>query len=227
MSRRYNRGDRIVAIILIVLILTYVVYAGITSKGIPHFDYPTPTDTLAYRPSETKDDTIPPDTTPPAAEKWQAQTTQAPIHTDRYPGPPVREKVYFPKLKPGATVDLNAADTTLLKRVPGIGSSFARRIVKYRELLGGYYVVEQLQEVYGMDRERYDQIYPYFVIRTGVRPLLITIDSISYHPYLQWRHKKVLQDLLDREEPITWETLMSSGAFSQDDSLRLAPYMPF
>lgn len=222
MRLRFNKSDRVVLILLVVLILSYVLYSGVTAKGLPI-------------PTEVQD-TIPPgvarlDTAPPApVEKEKSKSTPAPIRTDRYPGPPPetkRPEAYLPKLKPGATIDLNTADTTLLKRVPGIGSSFARRIVKYRELLGGYYVVEQLQEVYGMDRERYDAIYPYFTVGTAVRPLTLTIDSISYHPYLSWRHKRTLRRLLEAEEPLDWSHLMATGDFTRDDSLRLAPYMPF
>lgn len=220
MRLRFNKSDRVVLILLVVLLLSYVLYSGITAKGLPS-------------PTEVQD-TIPTvvaklDTAPPAPVVKE-KSTPAPIRTDRYPGPPPetkRPEAYLPKLKPGATIDLNTADTTLLKRVPGIGSSFARRIVKYRELLGGYYVVEQLQEVYGMDRERYDAIYPYFTVGTAVRPLTLTIDSISYHPYLSWRHKRTLRRLLEAEEPLDWSHLMATGDFTRDDSLRLAPYMPF
>lgn len=220
MRLRFNKSDRVVLILLVILILSYVLYSGITAKGLPR--------------TVEVPDTIPPvvaklDTVPPAPVEKE-KSIPAPIRTDRYPGPPPdtkRPEAYLPKLKPGATIDLNTADTTLLKRVPGIGSSFARRIVKYRDLLGGYYVVEQLQEVYGMDRERYDAIYPYFTVGTAVRPLTITIDSISYHPYLSWRHKRTLRRLLEAEQPLDWSHLMATGDFTRDDSLRLAPYMPF
>lgn len=161
-------------------------------------------------------------------EQQQAilQKDTMPITTARYPGPPKRVK-YPSKLKEGATIDLNSADTLLLMRVPGIGSSFARRICKYRELLGGYYVVEQLQEVYGMDRERYDQIAPFMRIETPVKPLVISGDSIPKHPYLAWRHINQLRDLIRAGEEVNWSVLMDSGAFSRDDSLRLAPYVVF
>lgn len=220
MRLRFNKSDRVVLILLVVLILSYVLYSGITAKGLP-----SPTEVQdTIPPVVAKLDTVPP--TPVEKEK----STPAPVRTDRYPGPPPetkRPEAYLPKLKPGATIDLNTADTTLLKRVPGIGNSFARRIVKYRDLLGGYYVVEQLQEVYGMDRERYDAIYPYFTVGTAVRPLTLTIDSISYHPYLSWRHKRTLRRLLEAEQPLDWSHLMATGDFTRDDSLRLAPYMPF
>lgn len=220
MRLRFNRSDRVVLILLVVLILSYVLYSGVTAKGLPGMtEVP---DTIP--PVVAKLDTV------PQAPVEKEKNTPAPIRTDRYPGPPPetkRAEAYLPKLKPGATIDLNSADTTLLKRVPGIGSSFARRIIKYRDLLGGYYVVEQLQEVYGMDRERYDAIHPYFTVGTAVRSLSLTIDSISYHPYLSWRHKRTLRRLLEAEQPLNWSHLMATGDFTRDDSLRLAPYMPF
>ena len=58
------------------------------------------------------------------------------------------------KFPAGTVIELNQADTLTLKKIPGIGSTFARRIVGYRELLGGFYTVHQLAEVYGIDEER-------------------------------------------------------------------------
>ena len=50
------------------------------------------------------------------------------------------------KYAPGTLVELNTADTTILKKVPGIGSTFARRIMKYRELLGETTIAENREE---------------------------------------------------------------------------------
>ncbi|MDU1891189.1 MAG: helix-hairpin-helix domain-containing protein [Dysgonomonas sp.] len=50
----------------------------------------------------------------------------------------VREKaypIYLQKLKQGEAIQLNSADTTELKKIPGIGSVYSQRIVKYRNLL--------------------------------------------------------------------------------------------
>ena len=51
------------------------------------------------------------------------------------------------KLSASESISLNKSDTADWKKVPGIGSSYAKRIVKYRALLGGYKSVEQLKEV--------------------------------------------------------------------------------
>lgn len=218
---RINKGDRTILIILIILLAGYVAYASLRRPSSQSTPIPQPLYTTSAQDSTTQTDSAAQDG---MHQKDSSVTTF--IKTDRYPGPPERQQWSGEtKLTAGATIDLNTADTILLQRVPGIGPSYARRIAKYRDMLGGYYAVEQLQEVYGMERERYNQIAPYFTLRTPVRPLIATQDSIPYHPYLQWRHKKVLKDLLRKGAPFTWRDLMKSSAFTPDDSLRLAPYL--
>ena len=51
------------------------------------------------------------------------------------------------KYEPGTILDLNRADTTELKKIPGIGSGIARLIVGYRQRLGGFYQIEQLKDI--------------------------------------------------------------------------------
>lgn len=61
-------------------------------------------------------------------------------------------------------VELNSADTSQLIALPGIGSSFASRIIKYRNRLGGFYDKEQLKEIYGLNQELYEKISPYIYV---------------------------------------------------------------
>ncbi len=57
------------------------------------------------------------------------------------------------KYPEGTLVDLNEADTTELKKIPGIGSGIARMIVAYRKRLGGFYDMAQLKEVNYVDED--------------------------------------------------------------------------
>ncbi|MCB9190730.1 MAG: helix-hairpin-helix domain-containing protein [Flavobacteriales bacterium] len=96
---------------------------------------------------------------------------------------PKKERKFEPII-----VELNAADTTQLQQLHGIGSSFAKRIVKYRELLGGYTSKEQVLEVYGMDSARYLPIAESLLIDTTYR-VRININTADFktllrHPYL-------------------------------------------
>jgi competence ComEA-like helix-hairpin-helix protein len=61
---------------------------------------------------------------------------------------------------PTTLIELNGADTTTLMQVQGIGPTFARRIVRYRALVGGFRSVEDLLKVYGMTPENFARIEP-------------------------------------------------------------------
>ena len=52
-------------------------------------------------------------------------------------------------------IELNSADSARLTELKCIGASLARRIVNYRNRLGGFINKDQLKEVYGMDDDRY------------------------------------------------------------------------
>ena len=65
------------------------------------------------------------------------------------------------------SVEVNLADTTSFKSLPSIGTVFANRICKYRHLLGGFYSIDQLKEVYGMDSLRYATIKSHLIIDTN------------------------------------------------------------
>lgn len=152
--------------------------------------------------------------------------------SEDYVGAPTRpNQGTVSKVPAGTTFDLNAIDSIELQRVPGIGPSFARRIVKYRHLLGGYYTVLQLQEVYGMDAERYRQIKPFF--RIDVAPYMFCWDSITpsslpRHPYLNYVQMQALRRLLAHKGHISsWSDLMALPEFAPDDSVRLSHYFYF
>jgi competence protein ComEA len=60
------------------------------------------------------------------------------------------KKVVSVKNEP-ALFNLNQADTAQFQMVYGVGPVLAKRIVKYRERLGGFMSSNQLYEVYGLD----------------------------------------------------------------------------
>jgi competence protein ComEA len=55
-------------------------------------------------------------------------------------------------------VNLNSCDSLSLMELPGIGPRLSARIIKYRNLLGGFYSIEQLREVYGLPEETFINI---------------------------------------------------------------------
>lgn len=69
-----------------------------------------------------------------------------------------RTQKYQPKKNPFKKIDLNRCDSADLESLPGLGPVLSARIVRYRNLLGGYADVSQLKEVYGLPAETFDRI---------------------------------------------------------------------
>jgi len=100
------------------------------------------------------------------------------------------------KLKPGATIELNAADSAQLTTVHGIGASFAIRIIRYRNRIGGFYKKEQLMEVYELDSTKYAEIKdqltvnPSAIIKVNINA--ISFASLRQSPYLSYKQASAI-----------------------------------
>jgi len=135
------------------------------------------------------------------------------------------------KLTEGETIFLNESDTADWKKIPGIGSVYASRIVKYRNLLGGFVSVNQLREVYGIDDELFAKIYPY--IKTDGKYTKIAVNKLEFkqllrHPYLNYKQVKVIVDLRRRKGNISSiNELALLDEFTAEDIERLNPYLQF
>ena len=110
-------------------------------------------------------------------------------------------------------VNINTADTTLLKQLPGIGGAYAKWILNYREKLGGYCETEQLLEVYRMDTTRFNGIKNYVKIDSTFIPNKLKINSDTFkallkHPYLEYDDVKKIVNYREQKGMITsWEQL--------------------
>lgn len=132
------------------------------------------------------------------------------------------------KFQSDTLLDLNSVDTLLLKRVPGIGSWRARRIVQFRDYLGGYSRVGQLLEIDGMP----DSVLRWFVIHTPVYKRLnlnlATVDEMAAHPYLTYRQARVILRHKKKHGPLrSLNQLSLYREFSKDTLEWLEPYVIF
>lgn len=85
--------------------------------------------------------------------------------------------------------NLNTADSAALVRLYGIGGYYARKILKYREQLGGSFVSpRQLMEIEGFTQERYSRIENNVFVNEGdvkgFSILKADRKSLERHPYI-------------------------------------------
>ena len=236
----YQRGSRLAVIFLLILILLTMILNGVLRYGkksemvivqnealIKEFDSFRQTLTERVPPSRKMIHEIEKTGSIPQNERRvEKEDSEKEAAASGFVPFPRTEK-----LSAGETIRLNETDTTQWKKVPGIGSSYASRIVKYRELLGGYVRPEQLLEVYGMDNERYNRIAPFLtndstVKKTNVNKL--EFKELLRHPYLNYKQVQVIVNLRRRNgEIISLSQLAMLDEFTSEDIDRLAPYLEF
>jgi len=88
------------------------------------------------------------------------------------------------------SVNVNTANQDELESIPGVGSFYAKNIIKYRDRIGGFVKKSQLLEVWKMDLEKYNAIEEFMVIDVNeIRIIHIntaTAEEIKQHPYFNW-----------------------------------------
>ena len=135
---------------------------------------------------------------------------------------------YPVKIKENEHVVLNTADTTQLRTVPGIGTYYAKEIVRHGQWLGGYVSVDQLDEIEGFPQES----KKYFVIQ-GASPKKLNVNKLSLqqlrkHPYINYYQAKTIMDYRRLRGKITsLDDLCLSDDFPPEAIRRLEPYVEF
>ena len=135
---------------------------------------------------------------------------------------------------PREPVELNTADTLALTALPGIGPAFARGITKYRERLGGFTSLDQLNEVYVL-KDKPDAV-------ARIRELVVldpslanhiaintcTVEELASHPYAGWKLAKALVAYRTLHGPyLDAESLKGCVLVSDSTMRRLAPCLDF
>lgn len=134
-----------------------------------------------------------------------------------------------PKLPPKE--DINTATAEALMKIYGIGEAFAKRILQYREKLGGFTYIEQVAEVYHLEKEVYERVAERFEVKTA--PVIekkdinqLNMYQLSKIPYINYGEGKkivALRSSLGKIQKI--EDLLQIEGFSPQRIQRLQLYL--
>ncbi|NOX86749.1 MAG: helix-hairpin-helix domain-containing protein [Chlorobi bacterium] len=124
------------------------------------------------------------------------------------------------KKEPYKTVEINAADSLILVKNLKLPPWLAVRTIKYRELVGGFYDVGQLADVYGIDSYRVKKLRRFIEVDTTViKTININKEGfkkISAHPYFSNQiAKEIISRRLEKGNFTDKRQLVDEGIVSE------------
>lgn len=129
-------------------------------------------------------------------------------------------------------VEINRADSAALVSVDGIGAKSAGVILRYRELLGGFYSLEQLRELKIITESNFERILQEISCDScEIRKIDINfagLKNLAEHPYISDRALRRIVKL--RQLKGGWsriEEMIDDKIFSEEEAMRLVPYLRF
>jgi competence protein ComEA len=127
-------------------------------------------------------------------------------------------------------VEINSADTIKLKLLPGIGSVLSSRIIRYRDLLGGFWQTEQLMEVYGISAELFEKISASLEVdSTLIRKINMneaSFNELLKHPYITYEQAGKISKFLQQNNKIPGpDVLLVNNIIDSVTYMRLRPYL--
>lgn len=140
----------------------------------------------------------------------------------------VHARPHTVKYAEGTRIGLNRADTAELKKIPGIGSAYAARMVAYRKRIGGFHDVSQLKEIGGLPDgiERW-----FFIDLPPQRNLKINqwnVERLRSHPYLNFYQARAIVEHRHKYGPLeSLSQLELYDVFTPADIRKLEPYVDF
>lgn len=85
---------------------------------------------------------------------------------------------------PLVQIELNKADAQDLLVLPGVGPVLSQRIVRFREVLGGFHDIDDLYDVFGLDSSVVDDAKSWVTVdATLLRPFCL--DTVSFRSMLR------------------------------------------
>ena len=136
----------------------------------------------------------------------------------------------FAKVESRIFLELNSVDTLEITMIRGIGRSYARRIISYRERLGGFYNTNQLAEVYGFPKDLIpsiqNQIWVDTMAISKININLVDYHELRRHPYLtDYQARAIIYYRETMTNYSSLDELTLHKLIDKDTFLKIKPYI--
>jgi DNA uptake protein ComE-like DNA-binding protein len=127
-------------------------------------------------------------------------------------------------------IEINTVKFSELMQIRGMSAEIAGRIIKYRELLGGYYSLHQLREVYGMEGSLFSTLEDKLIVSPEVINKF-SLRDVEYkqllrHPYI---NKDQVNQIFQLKEfygdSISLRHIITNKIIDDSLLIQLSPYI--
>lgn len=126
-------------------------------------------------------------------------------------------------------VNINTADSITLTNIKGIGATYASRIIKYRNLLGGFNSTEQLKEVYGINNEVYAGLENQIKVAGTVKQINVNTASwaeLKNHPYINSNMANIITKYVKSNGKVSnLDKILNPSIFDEQTIQKIKPYL--
>jgi competence ComEA-like helix-hairpin-helix protein len=148
-------------------------------------------------------------------------------------------KIAVQKIKPAPDkttldikIDVNKASIEEWKKLRGIGDYFSKKIVKFRDALGGFASIDQISETYNLPDSTFKSIEPHLVLSPIIKKINVntaSAEELKSHPYLTWKQANGIVKYRKKHGAfVDYEALKRVGGALKEEVLeRIKPYLSF
>lgn len=138
----------------------------------------------------------------------------------------------FPKKETLKILDINQATKEDLKKITGIGDAISDRILKQKELLGGFVSMDQMTDVWGLTPEVIAELNKYFIVESLPKLQKININTASIKElgqfyYFRYPISKNIVTYRSMNGDVKFEDLANIKGFPVDKLKIIALYLEF
>jgi len=132
---------------------------------------------------------------------------------------------------PVVKIDINKATAEEWQKLRGIGPYYAKKIINFRQKLGGFSSIEQIGTTYGLKDSTFQIIKPFLEASPVFKQIKINAadeKELKDHPYISWKQANiVVKYRINHGHFANIEELKKVIVFTEEDLTKLTPYLDF
>lgn len=133
--------------------------------------------------------------------------------------------------RPVVMVDINQSEARDWEQLKGIGPAYARRILSFRERLGGFVSIDQVAETYHLPDSTFQQVRPFLrasPIKRSIPINQVDAKTLQAHPFINWKEANAIISYRYQHGNYSQvDDLYSLHALSEETILKIGPYLSF